>query len=65
MELVGESYLKFIDIGLSKIHFNFRLLESAKKNHIKRLAISFIKNEFKNLDDYLIQPKDNYFEILP
>ena len=65
MELVGEPYLKFIDIGLPKTHFNLRLLGSVKEGHIKRPAISSVKNGFKNLDDYLVQPKENYSEILP
>ncbi|CAG8793362.1 24749_t:CDS:2, partial [Racocetra persica] len=31
MELVGEPYSKFIDIGLPKTHFNLWLLGSAKE----------------------------------
>ncbi|KAF0489514.1 dead-like helicase: PROVISIONAL [Gigaspora margarita] len=65
MELVRESYLKFIDIGLSKTHFNLWLLGSTKEGHIKRPAIFSIKNRFKNLDDYLVQPKENYSVIWP
>ncbi|KAF0464963.1 helicase [Gigaspora margarita] len=65
MELVGEPYSKFIDIGLPKTHFNLRLIGSAKEGRIKRPAISSIKNGFKNLDDYLVQPKENYSVIWP
>src|SRR6185369_3470072 len=63
MELVGEPYSKFIDNGLPKTHFNLRLLGSAKEGHIKRPAISSVKNGFKNLEDYLVQPKSDYSEI--
>ncbi|RIB10165.1 hypothetical protein C2G38_2106785 [Gigaspora rosea] len=65
MELVGEPYSKFIDNGLPKTHFNLRLLGSAKEGRIKRPAISSVKNGFKNLDDYLVQPKENYSVIWP
>ncbi|RIB06589.1 hypothetical protein C2G38_2147960, partial [Gigaspora rosea] len=65
IELVGKPYSKFIDIGLPKTHFNLRLLGSAKKGRIKRPAISSVKNGFKNLDDYLVQPKENYSVIWP
>ena len=65
MKLVGEPYSKFIDNGLPKTHFNLRLLGSAKEARIKRPAISSVKNRFKNLDDYLVQPKENYSMIWP
>ena len=65
IESVGEPYSKFIDVGLPKSHFNLRLLGSAKEGRIKRPAISSVRNGFKNLDDYLVQPKENYSEILP
>ena len=65
MKLVGKPYSKFIDIGLPKTHFNLQLLGSVKEDYIKRPAISSVKNRFKNLDDYLVQPKENYSEILP
>ncbi len=65
MELVGEPYSKFIDVGLPKTHFNLRLLGSAKEGRIKRPAISSVKNGFQKLEDYLVQPKENYSEILP
>ncbi|KAF0469680.1 dead-like helicase [Gigaspora margarita] len=64
-ELVGEPYLKIIDIGLPKTYFNLQLLGSAKEGCIKRPAISSVKNRFKNLDDYLVQPKENYSVIWP
>ncbi|CAG8438849.1 9101_t:CDS:2 [Cetraspora pellucida] len=65
MELVGEPYSKFIDNGLPKTHFNLQLLGSAKEGRIKRPAIFLVKNGFKNLDDYLVQPKENYSVIWP
>src|SRR5439155_18239762 len=65
MELLGKPYSKFIDIGLPKTHFNLRLLGSAKEGRIKRPAISSVKNGFQKLEDYLVQPKENYSEILP
>ncbi|RIB24713.1 hypothetical protein C2G38_2167771 [Gigaspora rosea] len=58
IELVGEPYTKFIDIGLYKSHFNFQLLGSAKKGCIKQPAIFSIKNGFKNLEDYLKPAKE-------
>src|SRR5581483_5877368 len=65
MELVGEPYSKFIDIGLYKSHFNLRLLGSAKEGRIKRPAISSVKNGFQKLEDYLVQPKSDYSVIWP
>src|SRR6185369_5545226 len=65
MELVGNPYSKFIDNDLPKTHFNLRLLGSAKEGCIKRPAISSVKNRFKNLDNYLVQPKENYSVIWP
>ncbi|CAG8624586.1 15658_t:CDS:2, partial [Gigaspora rosea] len=38
---------------------------SAKEGRIKRPAISSVKNGFKNLDDYLVQPKEKYSVIWP
>ncbi|CAG8749569.1 25777_t:CDS:1, partial [Gigaspora rosea] len=35
------------------------------EGRIKRPAISSVKNRFKNLDDYLVQPKENYSVIWP
>ncbi|CAG8469495.1 3611_t:CDS:10 [Scutellospora calospora] len=46
IELVGKPYSKFIDISFSKTHFNLRLLESAKEDHIKRPAISSAKENY-------------------
>ncbi|CAG8753802.1 5276_t:CDS:1, partial [Gigaspora rosea] len=65
IELVGEPYAKFIDVGLPKSRFSLRLLGSAKEGRIKRPAISSINKGFKNLDDYLVQPKENYSVIWP
>ncbi|CAG8579886.1 9643_t:CDS:10, partial [Scutellospora calospora] len=65
MELVRKPYSKFIDIGFPKSRFSFRLLGLAKEGRIKRSAISSINKGFKNLDDYLVQPKENYSVIWP
>jgi len=65
MELVGKPYSEFIDVGLPKKHFNLRLLGSAKEERIKKHAISSVKNGFQKLEDYLVQPKDNYSVIWP
>ncbi|CAG8783655.1 28870_t:CDS:2, partial [Gigaspora margarita] len=65
IELVGEPYSKFIDVGLPKSCFSLRLLGSAKEERIKRPAISSVKNGFQKLDDYLVQPKENYSVIWP
>ncbi|CAG8503509.1 10593_t:CDS:10 [Scutellospora calospora] len=63
IELVEEPYAKFINIGLPKSRFSLQLLGSAKEGRIKRPAISSVNKGFKNLDDYLVQPKENYFVI--
>src|SRR6185369_1397303 len=65
MELVGKPYLKFIDAGLPKSRFSLRLLGSAKEECIKKPAISSVNKGFKNLEDYLVQPKENFSEIWP
>ncbi|RIB06650.1 hypothetical protein C2G38_2276907 [Gigaspora rosea] len=44
---------------------SFALARSAKEGRIKRPAISSVKNGFKNLDDYLVQPKEKYSVIWP
>ncbi|CAG8460322.1 5667_t:CDS:2, partial [Scutellospora calospora] len=63
IELVGEPYLKFINISLPKSRFSLQLLGLAKERHIKRPAISSVNKGFKNFDDYLVQPKENYSVI--
>ncbi|CAG8549004.1 4411_t:CDS:1, partial [Scutellospora calospora] len=63
IELVGKPYSKFINISFPKTYFNLQLLGSAKEGRIKRPTISSVKNRFKNLDDYLVQPKENYSVI--
>ncbi|RHZ43623.1 hypothetical protein Glove_966g6 [Diversispora epigaea] len=40
---IGEPYSRFIDVGLPKIHFNLRLLESAKEGRIKRPYLFYKK----------------------
>jgi hypothetical protein len=62
---VGKPYSEFIDIGLYKSHFSLQLLGSAKEDRVKRPAISLVKQGYRKLEDYLIQPKSNYSEIWP
>src|SRR6266498_4659521 len=62
---VGKPYLEFIDIGLYKSHFSLQLLGSAKEDRVKRPAISSVKQGYRKLEDYLVQPKSNYSEIWP
>ncbi|CAG8590675.1 285_t:CDS:2, partial [Scutellospora calospora] len=63
IELVREPYIKFIDISLFKLCFSLRLLGPAKEGCIKRSAISSANKGFKNLDNYLVQPKENYSAV--
>ncbi|CAG8486342.1 1410_t:CDS:10, partial [Scutellospora calospora] len=58
IELVEEPYSKFINIGLPKLCFSLQLLGSAKKEHIKRPAISSINKGFKNFDNYLLAEEE-------
>ena len=60
---VGKLYSEFIDIRLYKSHFSLRLLGSAKKDRVKRPAISSVKEGYYKLENYLVQPKSNYSEI--
>ncbi len=60
---VGKPYSEFIDIGLYKSHFSFRLLGSAKEDRVKRPVISSVKEGYCELENYLVQPKSNYSEI--
>ena len=62
---VGKPYSEFIDIGFYKSRFSLRLLGSAKEDRVKRPAISSVKQGYRKLEDYLIQPKFNYSEIWP
>src|SRR6266498_290013 len=62
---VGKLYSEFIDIGLYKSRFSLRLLGSAKEDRVKRPAISSVKQGYRKLEDYLVQPKSNYSEIWP
>ena len=62
---VGKPYSEFIDIGLYKSRFSLRLLGSAKEDRVKRPAISSVKQGYRKLEDYLVQPKSNYSEIWP
>ncbi len=60
---VGKPYSEFIDIELYKSHFSLHLFRSAKEDRIKRPAISFVKEGYCELENYLVQPKSNYSEI--
>ncbi|RHZ50561.1 hypothetical protein Glove_495g15 [Diversispora epigaea] len=60
VEIVGKPYSEFIDTGLPKTHFNLQLLGSVKEVCIKRLTMSSVKNEFQQLEDYLVQLKSDY-----
>ena len=60
---VGKPYSEFIDIGLYKSRFSLRLLGSAKEDRVKRPAVSSVKQGYRKLEDFLVQPKSDYFEI--
>src|SRR5205814_16072 len=62
---VRKPYSEFIDIGLYKSRFSLHLLGSAKEDRVKRPVISSVKQEYRKLEDYLVQPKSNYSEIWP
>jgi hypothetical protein len=64
-ERVGKSYSEFIDIGLYKSRFSLQLLGSAKKDRVKRPALSSVKKGYCKLENYLVQPKWNASEIWP
>ncbi|CAG8801394.1 34408_t:CDS:2 [Gigaspora margarita] len=52
---VGKPYSKFINLGLYKSRFSLQLLGSAKGDRVKRPAISSVKEEYHELEDYLVQ----------
>ncbi|CAG8790161.1 14762_t:CDS:2, partial [Cetraspora pellucida] len=58
IELVEEPYSKFIDVGLLKSCFSLQLFGLTKKECIKRPVISFVKNRFQKLEDYLKAEKE-------
>jgi hypothetical protein len=62
---VRKPYSEFIDIGLYKSRFSLQLLGSAKEGRVKRPAISSVKQGYRKLEDYLVQPKWSAFEIWP
>ncbi|GES77048.1 hypothetical protein GLOIN_2v1482150 [Rhizophagus clarus] len=62
---VGKPYSEFIDIGLYKSRFSLRLLGSAKEDRVKRPAISSVKQGYRKLKNYLVQPKWDASEIWP
>ena len=62
---VGKPYSEFIDIGLYKSRFSLRLIGSAKKDRVKRPAISSVEQGYCKLKDYLVQPKLDVSEIWP
>ncbi|RIA85297.1 hypothetical protein C1645_830977 [Glomus cerebriforme] len=62
---IGKPYSEFIDLGLYKLHFNLQLLRSAKEDRVKRSAVSSVKQGYRKLEDYLVQPKSDYSKIWP
>src|SRR5581483_7217919 len=62
---IGKPYSEFIDIGLYKSRFSLRLIGSAKKDRVKRPAISSVEQGYCKLKDYLVQPKLDVSEIWP
>ncbi|GES83482.1 hypothetical protein GLOIN_2v1770212 [Rhizophagus clarus] len=62
---VGKPYSEFIDLGLYKSHFSLQLLGSVKEDRVKRPAVSSVKQEYRKLEDYLVQPKSDYSKIWP
>src|SRR6266542_3644212 len=62
---VRKLYSEFIDFGLYKSRFSLRLLGSAKEDRVKRPAVSSVKQGYRKLEDYLVQPKSDYSEIWP
>ncbi|RIB11652.1 hypothetical protein C2G38_2202887 [Gigaspora rosea] len=62
---VGKPYSEFIDLGLYKSRFSLRLLGSAKGDRVKRPAMSSVKEGYRELEDYLVQPKWDASEIWP
>ncbi|CAG8586234.1 608_t:CDS:1 [Cetraspora pellucida] len=60
---VKKPYSKFINIDLYKSCFSPCFLGSAKKDRVKRPAISSFKKEYRELEDYLVQPKSDSSEI--
>ncbi|RIA86585.1 hypothetical protein C1645_829047 [Glomus cerebriforme] len=62
---IRKPYSEFIDIGLYKSRFNLQLLGSAKEDRVKSPTISSVKNEYHELEVYLVQPKSDYSKIWP
>ncbi|RGB22590.1 hypothetical protein C1646_775840 [Rhizophagus diaphanus] len=60
---VGKLYSEFIDLGLYKSCFSLQLLRSAKEDRVKRPAVSLVKQGYRKLEDFLVQPKSGYSEI--
>ncbi|RIA87449.1 hypothetical protein C1645_827777 [Glomus cerebriforme] len=60
---VGKPYFEFIDLGLYKSRFNLWLLGSAKEDRVKRPAVFSVKQGYRKLEDYLVQPKSDYSKI--
>ncbi|GES92074.1 hypothetical protein GLOIN_2v1776159 [Rhizophagus clarus] len=62
---VGKPYSEFINIGLYKSRFSLQLLGLAKEDRVKRPAISSVKQGYRKLENYLVQPKWDASEIWP
>src|SRR6266496_1757002 len=62
---VGKPYSEFIDLELYKSRFSLQLLGSAKEDRVKRPAVSSVKQRYRKLEDFLVQPKSDYFKIWP
>ncbi|GES82553.1 hypothetical protein GLOIN_2v1770212 [Rhizophagus clarus] len=62
---VGKPYSEFIDIGLYKSRFSLQLLGLVKEDRVKRPAISSVKQGYRKLENYLVQPKWDASEIWP
>ncbi|GES92568.1 hypothetical protein GLOIN_2v1770212 [Rhizophagus clarus] len=62
---IEKPYSEFIDIGLYKSRFSLQLLGLAKKDRVKRPAISSVKQGYRKLENYLVQPKWDASEIWP
>ncbi len=62
---VGKPYSEFIDLKIYKSRFSLWLLRSAKEDRVKRPAVSSVKQGYRKLGDYLVQPKSDYSKIWP
>jgi len=64
--ITGKKFGKYIDQGLSDQNFNFRLIGSTKKSHVKRILLSSITNGWNELDYARVQlPSSLGLEVRP